>query len=120
MEQFKTVPLTVLARQFPELEPPKRRLIPIPGAVAGRVTFGRLEPPSAAAELLAKVAAWVATAPVNADQFSADSFAVLAAQSAGYPATVVEQVRNAISTALGLPTVTHILDFADAARLGRI
>jgi len=29
-------------------------------------------------------------------------------------------LRNAISTALGMPTITHILDFADAARLGRI
>ena len=120
MEQFKTAPLTVLAKQFPELEPPKRRLTPIPGSVVGRVKFGGLEPPTAAADLLAKIAAWVATAPANADQFHSDPFGVVAAQSAGYPAAVVEQVRNAISTALGMPTVAHILDFADAARLGVI
>jgi len=120
MEQFKTAPLTVLAKQFPELEPPKRRLTPIPGAVVGRVTFGVLEPPTAAAELLAKIAAWVAAAQANADQFHTDPFAVLTAQSAGYSAAVVEQVRNAISTALGMPTITHILDVADAVRIGRI
>jgi hypothetical protein len=120
MEQFKTAPLSVLAKQFPELQLPKGRVTPISGIVAGRVNFGRLEPQTAAAALLATIAAWVATAPANADQFHADPFAVVTAQSAGYSAAVVDQVRNAISTALGMPSITHFLDVTDAVRLGRI
>jgi hypothetical protein len=120
MELFKTAPLTVLARQFPELEPPKRRLARIPGSVAGRVKFGVFEPPTPAADLLARIAKWVAGAPANADQFHADPFAVVTVQSAGYSAVVVEQVREAISTALGMPTITRLLDFTDDVRLGRI
>jgi len=44
MEQFKTDPLSILAKQFPELQLPKGRLTPIPGVVVGRVNFGRLAP----------------------------------------------------------------------------
>ena len=120
MDQFKTDPLGILAKQFPELQLPKGRLTPIPGVVVGRVNFGRLEPQTAAAELLAKITAWVATAQANADQFHTDPFAVLTAQSAGYSAAVVDQVRVAISTALGMPTVTHFLDVTDAVRIGSI